>query len=75
MKKLFVLLTVLVLSACSVDASKVSDKTGQDIANNITYIKDHKTGLCFAVVATSKAFEAEDSGLGMAWVPCNRIRK
>ena len=66
-------LIILLSSSCAVKPSKV--KNHKKFAKNITYIYDEKTGLCFAVVATKKRFNVNQSGIGMACVPCERVRK
>lgn len=79
MKKLFVLLAVILIavvafSSCAVKASKVDQKYVLDYADNLTYFKDHKTGLCYSVVAV-KYIIGDQEGIGMACVPCEEVEE
>ena len=38
--------------------------------NSLQYVKDDRTGLCFAIVASRKTGNIETTGLGMSEVPC-----
>lgn len=60
---------ILGLSSCSVSTSS---KINVDV-NDIMYIKDSRTGLCYAIVASEKATEASSSGLGITQVPCDKV--
>ena len=70
---LFLLIAVVLMAGCSVNPSKVDDKYAKEFASKIAYVKDARTGLCFALVGTRKTGHASESGLGMACVPCERV--
>ena len=68
-KTLLALFVVIVigLTGCST-------RTSGDVivyANEIKYVKDYRTNLCFAFLASRKAGHFNMSGMGMANVPCN----
>ncbi len=73
MKKfvLVVALIGIVFFGCSVKPSKIERKEAQSMAENLTYFKDYKTGLCFATIASKKPGQASQSGLGVSYVPCD----
>jgi hypothetical protein len=60
-----------VMAACSQNPSKVSRDTAQDFMNNLTYFRDMRTNLCFAVVASRRDFSTYQNGLTMTYVPCS----
>jgi len=75
------LLLVILLSAamfftagCSVKPSKVDKNEAVDMSEKITYFQDERTGLCFAVIATRKAVNASQSGIGLTQVPCESVK-
>ena len=61
MKKLFLLLTIIGLSACSQKAYFTS--------SDIQYVQDHRTGLCFAMVIDHQSMNK----IGMTTVDCNDV--
>jgi len=67
MLKIIALGSLLLLTACGVSSS---DNVNVD-ANDLTYIKDSRTGLCYAVVASRKAMSVDTTGLGFTMVTCN----
>lgn len=73
MKKIILLVSILVLFGCSVNPSELSPKYAKEMANKITYTRDDRTGLCFAVIASRKTGTASQSGLGMTVVPCEAV--
>ena len=75
MKKITIIIFILLLLvSCSVNISKVPDKYAKDVAEKMTYVKDHKTGLCFGVIASRKTARPNQSGLGIVCVPCDQVR-
>lgn len=66
MKYLLILLLFL-FAGCGV---KTSGNIDVD-PNDIKFIKKGK--VCFAIVASRKAGHFSTSGLGLAYVPCNKI--
>jgi|GEM_PF-2657397 hypothetical protein len=63
-------LSLLLSAGCAVDSSKV--KNPQDFMKDLTYVKDSKTGICFAMVAIEKGGGVEQVGIGMAAVDCEK---
>ncbi len=57
------------LSGCSVNSSKLDAKYAKGFVNKMTYTKDTRTGLCYAMVASRKTWDANSSGLGITEVP------
>ena len=78
MKKVIVTLCFLLLIGCSATPSKVSKKKAEKIADNLTYIRDSKTGLCYAVASSRiwvlGMFPSAQKGLGLTQVPCESCR-
>jgi len=74
MKKILISLVVvmsLALSSCSVNSSEIDNFD----TNKISYYKDVRTGICYAVVASRKTGDMSESGLGMTVVPCDKVEK
>jgi len=42
-------------------------------AEDITYGKDSRTGLCYGIVASRKSFSTDATGLGLTCVPCESV--
>ena len=61
-----IFLMTIILSSCAVGTSSNINVN----ASKILYKQDARTKLCFAFVASRKAFQAETTGLGMTNVPC-----
>ncbi len=68
MKYLLLMIFVL-LAACDINPSKFGKEEAQEFTKNITYVKDNKTGLCFALIASRRKCH---SGMGIATVPCDK---
>jgi hypothetical protein len=60
----------LFMTGCGQNASTVSASTAQDLVNHLTYFKDSRAKLCYAVVASRLDFEAHQNGLTITYVPC-----
>jgi len=65
-----VLLTGLIIFGCSVEPSKVTDSNAEDMGSKITYFRDSRTGICFAVIASRRTGSTDQSGLGLTQVDC-----
>jgi hypothetical protein len=76
---LLIMLLVILASfiGCGVKASKVSKGDAKKYADRVTYFKDHRTGLCYAMVAISPDINVpgEQNGVGLACVPCDSVEK
>ena len=70
MKKLLLIFSVALLSACSVNTSGNIDVDTDDIK----YVQDERTGLCFGMVASRKSFKTDATGLGFACVDCEKVK-
>jgi hypothetical protein len=78
MRKVFFILTCICLLAifgCDVNPSKLPQGDANELAEKLTYTKDERTGLCFAVVASRKTAHASQSGLGLTEVPCDKVER
>ena len=72
MNKIILVVTLFVIG-CSVNPSKLSDKYADELVNKITYAKDHRTGLCYGVIASRKTGDTNSSGIGITLVPCDDV--
>ena len=71
MKRLGIILGLaLMISGCDVHTSGGVEFDAEDI----TYGKDSRTGLCYGVVASRKSFTASPTGLGITCVPCESVK-
>ncbi len=74
MKKfMFVIVLALCLLACAPRIEKVDSGTAQSVLSNISYIKDSKTGLCYAMFTTTKVGDANSNTVSITWVPCEKV--
>ncbi len=62
-------LGVITLTGCSIHSSDNVDIDGEDI----TYVKDSRTNLCFGVMASRKSFSTDAIGLSLTCVPCESV--
>ena len=65
----------LSLTGCSVEPSKIDGDHAIKMATELTYFKDSRTGLCFATIASRKTGTANQSGLGLTCVPCEKLTR
>jgi hypothetical protein len=72
MKKVLLIATLL-LASCDINPSKFGKEEAASFASKITYTQDHRTGLCFAIVASRKTANVSQSGIGMSRVPCSAV--
>ena len=61
-------------ASCDVNPSKMSDEYAKEMASKLTYTKDDRTGLCFAVITSRKTADTDQTGLGMTEVPCSEVQ-
>lgn len=73
MKKIILILLIglLFLGSCGSKSGKVGSVDAEDI----TYFKDSRTNLCYAIIGAKKGmnFIDESESIGMACVPCENI--
>ena len=74
MKYLVILLMVLGLLGCDINASEFGNEEARGFASKITYVQDTRTGLCFALVASRKTGDTNQSGMGMSEVSCEKVK-
>lgn len=67
MKLLFITVLVVFLSGCGV----TTDTAVSIDTDDITYVKDSRTDLCFAFVGARKKIKVNPGSLGMSQVPCS----
>ena len=73
--KLFLcMLVVSIFSGCSVNPSGLSDKYAKDFVSKIKYVKDKRTDVCFAMVASRKTADTDQTGIGISEVPCEKVK-
>lgn len=64
--KIIMTMVLAGLLGCSVEPSKVSNDNAEDMGAKITYFRDSRTGICFAMVR----IELSQGGLGLTQVDC-----
>lgn len=78
MKKIS-LMTIAVICffvvSCRINPSEVSDSYAKEFVEKVKYIKDERTGICYAIVATRMAGSADQNGISWTWVPCDSVEK
>jgi hypothetical protein len=67
-------LAVFLLAGCSVNPSKVDKKYAEKYTDEMTYVKDKKTGICFAIVANRKTGSTDTASVTHSYVPCDMCR-
>jgi hypothetical protein len=73
LKKIFVIALILFVNvACEPDVTKIGSDNAKRFTESLTYTKDSKTNLCFAVVGSAKYNEAASGSMTITWVPCNK---
>ena len=73
MKYIIGLVLVLSLMSCDVNSSKFGTDEAKTFVNNITYVKDTRTNLCFALIASRRTGSFSQSGMGISQVPCDAV--
>lgn len=74
MRFILVSLIFMFTIGCSVNPSKIGNSEAKEFAEKITYVKDYRTQLCFALVATRKTGDVNSTGMGITEVPCNDVK-
>ena len=74
MKKVLLAMVMLFALGCDVNPSKLGKRSMDGFVDSIAYVKDKKTGLCFAIVASRKTGDLNQTGLGLTHVPCESIK-
>lgn len=59
------------LAGCGQNASTMRPEDAQKVVDHLTYFKDARTNLCYAVVASRADFEVSQNGFTITYVPCN----
>lgn len=76
-KRLFILTIIftiaLVMTSCKQKTTKFDGKKFKD--SDITYVKDHRTGLCYGIVAARKTGDTGQTGIGITCVPCEPVEQ
>ncbi len=73
--KYVALLLAMFLLGCDINPSEFGGAEARGFANKITYVQDSRTGLCFALVASRKTANFDQSGMGISEVPCAAVEK
>lgn len=60
-------------AGCAVNPSEVSPSYAKEFVSKATYVKDSRTGLCYAIVATRKSRDTDQNGVSFTWVPCEQV--
>ena len=63
-------LATIVFVGCGQNASQLSVEAAHAVADKLTYIKDSRTSVCYAIVASRGDVEAHQNGLTITYVPC-----
>lgn len=66
---------MIVFGVLFVSCSSKTGKVGKINPNDISYFKDPRTGLCFAIIGAKDGSNVldESTSIGMACVPCEAI--
>ena len=73
MKYIILIIMAVALLGCEVNPSKVGAGEARIFAEKLTYVKDVRTQLCFAIVATRPTGNTDQSGMGITEVPCFNV--
>lgn len=60
---------------CSVNPSKIGKAEAGKFVDKLTYIKDKRVGICFAIIASRRSFNTDSSGLAITEVSCFKVKK
>ena len=61
---------VLALAGCNADVRPTSQEKADEVADQVVYSRDNRTGLCFAVIGSMSGIDIRSQSLSMTWVPC-----
>ncbi len=72
MKRMSAVVAVLcaALVGCTQRPAEVSPVTAKEFTERLTYAKDSRTDLCYALLASRHVLEPDQSGLTVTYVPC-----
>ena len=74
MKKFIILVMAMgFIAGCEVNPSKFGNEEAKEFASKITYVKDTRTNLCFALVASRKTADFNQTGMGISAVSCDAV--
>lgn len=68
----YLVIPVLLLLAGCTGVQKVSDESSAKIMRNVSYDRDSRTGLCYAIVGTINDQQLYN-GFSITWVPCEPL--
>jgi hypothetical protein len=72
--RLFIsIIAISLFAGCSVNPSEVSSDYAKEFISKATYVKDSRTGLCYAIVATRMTGKTDQNGVSFTWVPCEQV--
>jgi len=69
-KLALLLLAILAFDGCAHNPSKVSASAAASLTEKLTYLKDAKTGICYATVASRQTGSTDQDSLTITYVPC-----
>lgn len=69
------IILVLLLAACDARPGKPSADTAQAAINAVVYVKDPRTGYCFAVMQSAVIANPNGASISITWVPCDAINE
>jgi len=69
--KITMAIVCLISTGCNFQrGTDVGSETAQQIVDSLRYVKDQKTGNCFAIVASRELADIKSNGFTITWVPC-----
>ena len=72
--RLFIsIIAISLFAGCAVNPSEVSNDYAKEFISKATYVKDSRTGLCYAIVATRMTGKTDQNGVSFTWVPCEQV--
>jgi len=60
----------IVITGCSFNPSKTSQKSANKLVSMLTYAQDQRTNLCYAMIEGSESGNPDNTSLSITWVPC-----
>lgn len=74
-KKIGFLVVVLLLVACMPTANVINKKDAQLAIDNMVYVKDSRTGLCFGVISSMPpGGSGSSTSMSVTQVPCDKVQ-
>jgi hypothetical protein len=68
--KCLLFVSLMVLAGCGQNPSTVDRRTVADFVNHLTYFKDSRVDVCYAVVASRGDLDVHQNGFTITYVPC-----